>query len=87
MLVSKIDSLECSMQKKIFTHKIKDDQNLLSVAQQVWESVHANDKKEVYRQIVCSGVDVNAIHGQASFSISSSLTFIILYKPRRAGKA
>ncbi|XP_057988605.1 ADP-ribosylation factor GTPase-activating protein AGD1 isoform X2 [Hevea brasiliensis] len=66
--------------EKIFMRTIKDDKNLLSVAQQVWESVHANDKKAVYRQIVCSGVDVNAIHGQASFSTSSSLTFVIQYE-------
>ncbi|XP_015582022.2 ADP-ribosylation factor GTPase-activating protein AGD1 [Ricinus communis] len=56
--------------EKIFIHKIKDDQHLLPVAEQVWESVYANDKKAVYRHIVCSGADVNAIHGQASFSDS-----------------
>ncbi|KAG8652717.1 hypothetical protein MANES_06G126100v8 [Manihot esculenta] len=67
--------------EKIFTHKIKDDQNLLSVAQQVWESVHANDKKEVYRQIVRSGVDVNAIHGQASFSDSMDKPLASYVKP------
>ncbi|KDP22542.1 hypothetical protein JCGZ_26373 [Jatropha curcas] len=61
--------------EKIFTHKIKDKQNLLLAAQQMWESVHANDKKAVYRHIVCSLADVNAIHGQASFSDTSDKPF------------
>ncbi|XP_065872537.1 ADP-ribosylation factor GTPase-activating protein AGD1 isoform X2 [Euphorbia lathyris] len=56
--------------EKIFIQKTKDDQPLLSVAEQVWESVQANDKKAVYRHIICSGADVNAITGQASFSDS-----------------
>ncbi|WCJ19900.1 Arf-GAP with GTPase ANK repeat and PH domain-containing protein 2 [Euphorbia peplus] len=56
--------------EKIFIQKIKDDQPLLSVAEQVWESVQANDKKAVYRHIICSGADVNAITGQASYGES-----------------
>ncbi|GMY15213.1 ADP-ribosylation factor GTPase-activating protein AGD1-like isoform X1 [Fagus crenata] len=56
--------------EKAFVRK-KDDQDLLSVAEQVWGSVRGNDKKAVYRQIVNSGADVNAIHGQAVFSDSS----------------
>ncbi|KAF2312800.1 hypothetical protein GH714_040498 [Hevea brasiliensis] len=67
--------------EKIFMRTIKDDKNLLSVAQQVWESVHANDKKAVYHQIVCSGVDVNAIHGQASFSDSLDKPLASYVKP------
>ncbi|KAB5525214.1 hypothetical protein DKX38_022963 [Salix brachista] len=46
--------------------KCRDNQH--PVAQQMWESILANDKKGVYRHVVCSGTDVNAIHGQASFS-------------------
>ncbi|KAJ6875897.1 ADP-ribosylation factor GTPase-activating protein AGD1 isoform X2 [Populus alba x Populus x berolinensis] len=54
--------------QKVFVFKSRDNQH--PVVQQMWESIHANDKKAVYRHIVCSGVDVNAIHGQASFSDS-----------------
>lgn len=53
--------------EKIFVHKRKDHHHLLSVAQQLWESVRDNDKKAVYRQIICSEPNVNAIHGQASY--------------------
>jgi Arf-GAP/coiled-coil/ANK repeat/PH domain-containing protein len=35
------------------------------VAQQIWEAVRANDKKAVYRYIVNSDVDVNAVYEQA----------------------
>ncbi|XVE63752.1 hypothetical protein DITRI_Ditri07aG0045400 [Diplodiscus trichospermus] len=52
---------------KAFVLKIKDNQHSLSVAEEMWESVRANDQKAVYRHIVCSGADVNAIHGQASY--------------------
>ncbi|XWS51493.1 hypothetical protein CRYUN_Cryun12cG0181200 [Craigia yunnanensis] len=53
--------------EKAFVPKIKDNQHLLSVAEEVWESVRANDQKAVYRHIVCSGADVNSIHGQPSY--------------------
>ncbi|XAR67847.1 hypothetical protein NMG60_11002773 [Bertholletia excelsa] len=52
--------------EKRFVHKGKETQLLPSVAQQLWESVHANDKKTTYRLIVGYGADVNVIHGQAS---------------------
>ncbi|XP_011040266.1 PREDICTED: ADP-ribosylation factor GTPase-activating protein AGD1 isoform X1 [Populus euphratica] len=54
--------------QKVFVFKSRDNQH--PVVQQMWESIHANDKKGVYRHIVCSGIDVNAINGQASFSDS-----------------
>ena len=63
--------------EKIFINTIKDDQHLHTVAEQLWESVQAKDKKAVYRHIVCFGADVNAIRGQASFCTSSSLTSVI----------
>ncbi|XP_024041806.1 ADP-ribosylation factor GTPase-activating protein AGD1 isoform X1 [Citrus clementina] len=53
--------------EKIFVHKRKDHHHLLSVAQQLWESVRDNDKKAVYCHIICSEPNVNAIHGQASY--------------------
>ncbi|KAL0354978.1 UNVERIFIED_CONTAM: ADP-ribosylation factor GTPase-activating protein AGD1 [Sesamum radiatum] len=52
--------------EKHFVHKIKDSQHLLSVAEQLWESVRMNDKKAVYRLLVMWEADVNAVHGQAS---------------------
>lgn len=55
--------------EKLFVRKPKD--NRLSVAQQIWEAVHANDKKAVYRYIVNSDVDVNVAYEQMC---NSSLT-------------
>lgn len=66
--------------EKIFVNKIKDNQHLLSVAQQVWESVHANDKQAVYHHLICSEANVNAIHGQASFSTSLTLAKVMRFE-------
>ncbi|GLT83854.1 hypothetical protein SLE2022_021220 [Rubroshorea leprosula] len=52
--------------EKAFVCKMKYNQHILTVAREMWESVSANDKKAVYRHIVCSRADVNAIHGPAS---------------------
>ncbi|KAH1053102.1 hypothetical protein GLYMA_08G257600v4 [Glycine max] len=57
--------------EKLFVRKPKDNQYCLLVAQQIWEAVHANDKKAVYRYIVNSDVDVNAVYEP---TCSSSLT-------------
>lgn len=51
--------------EKRFLQKVRDGQHLLSVAEQLWESVRLNDKKTAYRLIAVCEVDVNAIHGQA----------------------
>ncbi|XP_019416188.1 PREDICTED: ADP-ribosylation factor GTPase-activating protein AGD1-like [Lupinus angustifolius] len=51
--------------EKVFVRRVTKNNRLLSVAQQVWESICANDKKAVYRHIIRSDVDVNAINGQA----------------------
>ncbi|XP_038708108.1 ADP-ribosylation factor GTPase-activating protein AGD1 isoform X2 [Tripterygium wilfordii] len=53
--------------EKKFVLKMKDNQHVLG--QQLWESVHANDKRAVYRCIVCSEADVIA-HGQEFFGDS-----------------
>ncbi|GLU20804.1 hypothetical protein SLE2022_369860 [Rubroshorea leprosula] len=58
--------IHAKYEEKAFVCKIKD-KHLLKVAQEMWESVGANDKKAVYRHIVCSRADVNAIHGPASY--------------------
>ncbi|KAK4488931.1 hypothetical protein RD792_004721 [Penstemon davidsonii] len=47
--------------EKRFVNKIKDSQRLLSIAEQLWESVRRNDKKTVYRFIVSWEADINAV--------------------------
>ncbi|KAH0852931.1 hypothetical protein HID58_093608 [Brassica napus] len=44
-----------------------------AVFQEIWENVRANDKKSVYKHIVCSEADVNALRGQASYTVSLPL--------------
>lgn len=63
--------------EKRFVHKAKDTQHILSVAQQLWESVRLNDKKSVYRLIVICEADINAVHGQSSPSTSLTLGNIL----------
>ncbi|KAM7471571.1 hypothetical protein LguiA_009754 [Lonicera macranthoides] len=63
--------------EKRFVQKVKDGQHLLSVAQQLWESVRNNDKKAVYRYIVVCEADVNAIRGQTSTSTSLTLATVM----------
>ncbi|KAK2359758.1 ADP-ribosylation factor GTPase-activating protein AGD3 [Trifolium repens] len=57
--------IQAKYAEKIFVRKPKDNQYRLLVAQQIWEAVRANDKKAVYRYIVNSDVDVNAVYEQA----------------------
>jgi Arf-GAP/coiled-coil/ANK repeat/PH domain-containing protein len=66
--------------EKAFVRKIKDNQHLLSVAEQVWGCVRANDKKAVYHHIVSSEADVNAIHGQALLGTSITLAKVMHLK-------
>ncbi|RDX62071.1 ADP-ribosylation factor GTPase-activating protein AGD3, partial [Mucuna pruriens] len=62
--------------EKIFIHRTKENHTLPSLAQQVQESICANDKKAVYQHIVKSDVDINAISWQPlsddSFNMASS---------------
>lgn len=51
---------------KCFVLKLKDSEHLLSIAEQLWESVRINDVKAVYRLIVVSGANINAVYGRAS---------------------
>lgn len=41
------------------------------MAEEVWESVRIGDTKSVYRQIVCSGLNVNGVNGQALHGTTS----------------
>ncbi|MED6210864.1 hypothetical protein PIB30_068175 [Stylosanthes scabra] len=49
--------------ERVFVRQTPNNR-LRTVAQLVWESIFANDKKSVYRHIVRSDVDVNALNGQ-----------------------
>ncbi|CAJ1937585.1 unnamed protein product [Sphenostylis stenocarpa] len=51
--------------EKIFISRTKKSHPTLSLAQQVLESICANDKKAVYEHIVKSDVGVNAINWQS----------------------
>ncbi|XP_073291392.1 ADP-ribosylation factor GTPase-activating protein AGD1-like isoform X2 [Primulina huaijiensis] len=63
--------------EKRYIHKVKDSQRLLSVAEQLWGGVRANDKKAVYHLIVTWEADVNSIHGQASPLTSFTLANVM----------
>jgi Arf-GAP/coiled-coil/ANK repeat/PH domain-containing protein len=64
--------------EKIFVRRPKDNQYRHLVAQQIWEGVRANDKKAVYRHIVNSEADVNAVYEQTSFGSSITLAKAML---------
>lgn len=57
--------------EKIFVHRTKKNHPLLSLGQQMLESICANDKKAVYQHIIKSDADVNAISRQALSGMSS----------------
>ncbi|KAG2301154.1 hypothetical protein Bca52824_029805 [Brassica carinata] len=59
--------------ERIFVRKAIDSQHFQAVFQEIWENVRANDKKSVYKHIVCSEADVNALRGQASYTVSLPL--------------
>ncbi|XP_061994866.1 ADP-ribosylation factor GTPase-activating protein AGD3 [Rosa rugosa] len=63
---------------KLFVRRPKDGQYTHLVAQQIWEGVRANDKKAVYRHIVNSEPDVNAVYEQASCGSSLTLAKVML---------
>ncbi|KAG8379561.1 hypothetical protein BUALT_Bualt07G0101800 [Buddleja alternifolia] len=63
--------------EKRFVHKLDDGQHLLSVGEQLWESVRLNDKKVVYRLIVVWEADVNAVHGRPSSITSFTLANVM----------
>ncbi|XP_054805407.1 ADP-ribosylation factor GTPase-activating protein AGD3-like isoform X2 [Prosopis cineraria] len=53
--------------EKVFVNRKKKTNRVQSLAHQVWESICANDKRAVYRHIVKSDVDLNAISEQISY--------------------
>ncbi|KAB2599190.1 ADP-ribosylation factor GTPase-activating protein AGD3-like [Pyrus ussuriensis x Pyrus communis] len=64
--------------EKLFVRKSKDAQYTHLVAQQIWEGVRANDKKAVYRHIVNSEPDLNAVYEQAACNSSLTLAKVML---------
>ncbi|XWS63483.1 hypothetical protein CRYUN_Cryun06bG0101600 [Craigia yunnanensis] len=64
--------------EKLFVCKLKVEQYPHSVAQQIWEGVHANDKKAVYRYIVNCEADVNAVYEQSSGSLLTLAKVMLL---------
>ncbi|PON97461.1 Arf GTPase activating protein, partial [Trema orientale] len=57
--------------EKAFVCRTKDNYNLYQVEQQVWRGVRVNDKKGVYRNIVCSEVDVNSTSSRQALKNTS----------------
>ncbi|KAL7171864.1 hypothetical protein ACSBR2_036510 [Camellia fascicularis] len=53
--------IQAKYAEKLFVRKSRDN-----VAQHIWEAVRTNDKKAVYRLIVNSEADVNAVYEQVS---------------------
>ncbi|XP_055810526.1 ADP-ribosylation factor GTPase-activating protein AGD3 isoform X3 [Solanum dulcamara] len=60
---------------KSFVRRTKDGH---SAAQMMWEAVRANDKKAVYRLIVSSEADVNALYKQVVSNSSLTLAKVML---------
>uniref|UniRef100_A0A1D1Y315 ADP-ribosylation factor GTPase-activating protein AGD3 n=1 Tax=Anthurium amnicola TaxID=1678845 RepID=A0A1D1Y315_9ARAE len=69
--------IQAKYAEKAFVRMTNADQHI-SINQQVWDSVHNNDKKALYHHIVASAADVNVVHTQASFSTSLTLAKVIL---------
>lgn len=64
--------------EKLFVRKQCPRQYIISITQQMWHCVHLNDKKAVYRLIVCSDADANCTNGHPSFSTSLTLAEVML---------
>ncbi|KAK9090009.1 hypothetical protein Sjap_023186 [Stephania japonica] len=63
---------------KLFVYKPEDEQHYLSVAQEMWDNVRSNDKKALYRHIVTSEINVNAVNGPTSLCLSLTLARAML---------
>ncbi|XP_010926864.1 ADP-ribosylation factor GTPase-activating protein AGD3 isoform X1 [Elaeis guineensis] len=68
--------IQAKYAEKYFVRKAMTDHHI--VAQKMWDSVHANDKKAVYHHIVTSNADVNVVYGQGSFNSSLTLAKAML---------
>ncbi|XP_072991244.1 ADP-ribosylation factor GTPase-activating protein AGD3-like [Typha latifolia] len=70
--------IQAKYAEKYFVCKDKADQDHLDVAQQMWNNVHANDKKAVYHLIVTSNADVNVMYGHTLCNSSLTLAKAML---------
>nr|KYP49004.1 ADP-ribosylation factor GTPase-activating protein AGD1 [Cajanus cajan] len=79
-----LNSFLLQYSEKIFIHRTKKNHPPRSLAQQVQESICANDNKAVYQHIVKSDVDINAISCQPlsgmSYSISLNSAMFLVSK-------
>ncbi|KAJ6819523.1 ADP-ribosylation factor GTPase-activating protein AGD3-like isoform X2 [Iris pallida] len=76
--------IQAKYAEKIFIHKPLAAQSYQLVAQEMWDSVRANNKKAVYHHIVTLNADVNAVYCQTS--LDGSLTLgkaMLLQEPPR----
>ncbi|PKA53901.1 ADP-ribosylation factor GTPase-activating protein AGD3 [Apostasia shenzhenica] len=64
--------------EKAFVRKPGSDPYNLFATRQMWEGVRANDKKAVYRLIVATNADVNAVYELTSLSTSLTLAKAML---------
>ena len=48
--------------EKRYIEKVKDPHHLITLRQQLWENVRANDKKAVYLLLIICNADVNATY-------------------------
>ncbi|KAJ0231407.1 ADP-ribosylation factor GTPase-activating protein AGD1 [Hirschfeldia incana] len=73
--------------ERIFVRKETDsEQHFQEVFQEIWENVRSNDKKSVYKHIVCSQTDVNALRGQATYTVSLSLSKMMQLEAKEEAK-
>ncbi|XP_062091517.1 ADP-ribosylation factor GTPase-activating protein AGD1-like isoform X2 [Humulus lupulus] len=68
---SKERFIHAKYSEKAFVRQAKDNKNNYPAEQQVWKGVCVNDKKAVYRYIVCSDVDVNNTTGGQALKYNS----------------
>lgn len=77
-----ITSLECwQYAEKAFVRKPKENQYPHLVAQQIWDGVRSNDKKAVYRHIINSEADVNAVYKQVPCGSLTLAKVMLMQEP------
>ncbi|CAN0929161.1 ADP-ribosylation factor GTPase-activating protein AGD3 [Linum grandiflorum] len=72
--------------EKLFIRKPRENQCSQSVAQQMWESVRANDKKALYRLIVNHEVELNIVYDLATVSPSLTLAKAMLLQEQTGAR-
>ncbi|KAL0547413.1 hypothetical protein IC582_017347 [Cucumis melo] len=67
--------------EKAFVRKPKENQYPHLVAQQIWDGVRSNDKKAVYRHIINSEADVNAVYKQVPCGSLTLAKVMLMQEP------